>query len=201
MGYRYGPVLVAREEFEPSDLRGKTVAVPGTMTTAFLLLKIFEPDVNHCVIMFDKIVDALLSSEDGIDAGLLIHEGQLTYSGSGLKKIIDFGEWWYEITRLPLPLGGNVARRDLGDKVLSKISTLLKWSIEYALDNRDEALEYALQFARGMDRNLVDRFIEMYVNKFTLDYKGEGHKAVQLLLEMGYEKGIISKKPKIEFVK
>jgi len=167
MGIGYGPILVAKKKFSPSDLKDLTIGVPGTLTSAFLILKIFEPNVKYKVIQFDKIIDAVLNDE--IDAGLLIHEGQLTYSNSGLVKLIDFGEWWYDQTGLPLPLGGNAIKKELGIQLMKKVSRYLYESVKYALENRYEALKYALQFARGMDDNLADKFVGMYGNskKFT----------------------------------
>ncbi|MFN3134748.1 MAG: menaquinone biosynthesis family protein [Candidatus Kryptonium sp.] len=197
MGIGYGPILVAKKKFSPSDLKDLTVGVPGTLTSAFLILKIFEPDVKYKVIPFDKIIDAVLNDE--VDAGLLIHEGQLTYSSSGLVKLIDFGEWWYEQTGLPLPLGGNAVKKELGIQLIKKVSRYLHDSIKYALEHRNEALKYALQFARGMDDNLADKFVGMYVNELTLDYGENGRKAVQLFLDLGFERGLIHKKVKVEF--
>lgn len=197
MGLGYGPIVVAKEEFDPADLKKFTVGVPGTLTSAFFILKIFEPEVKYKVIQFDKIIDAVLNGE--VDAGLLIHEGQLTYSNSGLVKIIDFGEWWYKQTALPLPLGGNAIKRELGGQLIREISKYVYESIKYSIENRNEALKYALKFARGMDDNLADKFIGMYVNELTLDYGEEGRKAVQLFLDMGFEKGLIPKRVKVEF--
>ncbi|MEN3038375.1 MAG: MqnA/MqnD/SBP family protein [Candidatus Kryptonium sp.] len=197
MGIGYGPILVSKEQFELNDLKKLTVGVPGTLTSAFLILKIFEPDVKYKVIQFDKIIDAVLNGE--VSAGLLIHEGQLTYSKSGLVKIIDFGEWWYKETGLPLPLGGNAVRKDLDVQLIKQISKYLYESVKFALENRTQALEYALQFARGMDNKLADRFVGMYVNELTLDYGEVGRKAVQLFLDMGFEKGLIPKRIKVEF--
>ncbi len=197
MGIGYGPIVVAKKEFTPSELKNLTIGVPGTLTSAFLILKIFEPNVNYKVIQFDKIIDSVLNGE--VDAGLLIHEGQLTYSNSGLVKIIDFGKWWFEQTGLPLPLGGNAIKRKLGDKLIKQVAKYLYESIKYALENRNEALEYALKFARGMDDKLADKFVGMYVNELTLDYSEEGRKAVQLFLDMGYERGLIPNKVKVEF--
>ncbi len=198
MGIGYGPILVAKRKFSLSDLKDLTIGVPGTLTSAFLILKIFEPNVKYKVIQFDKIIDAVLNDE--IDAGLLIHEGQLTYSNSGLVKLIDFGEWWYDQTGLPLPLGGNAIKKELGIQLMKKVSRYLYESVKYALENRYEALKYALQFARGMDDNLADKFVGMYVNELTLDYGEDGRKAVQLFLDLGFEKGLIPNKVKVEFV-
>jgi len=197
MGSGYGPILVAKENFDPADLKKFTVGVPGTLTSAFLILKIFEPDLKYKVIQFDKIIEAVVRGE--VDAGLLIHEGQLTYSNFGLKKVLDFGQWWYEKTGLPLPLGGNVVKRDLGEELIKLIAKYLRESIKYAIENKNEALEYALKFARDMDRELASKFVGMYVNELTLDYGETGRKAVELLLDMGFEKGVIPKKVKVEF--
>ncbi len=199
MGVGYGPILVAKKKFEISKLKQMTVGVPGTLTSAFLILKIFEPEVNYKVIQFDKIIDSVMNDE--VDAGLLIHEGQLTYLNFGLEKVFDFGQWWYEKTGLPLPLGGNVVKRELGEDLIKKIARYLHASIRYAMDNRDEALEYALEFARGMDNKLADKFVGMYVNELTLDYGKDGRKAVELLLDTGFEKGVIPKRVKVEFAK
>ena len=198
MGIGYGPILVAKKKFSQSDLKDLTIGVPGTLTSAFLILKIFEPNVKYKVIQFDKIIDAVLNDE--IDAGLLIHEGQLTYSNSGLVKLIDFGEWWYDQTGLPLPLGGNAIKKELGIQLMKKVSRYLYESVKYALENRYEALKYALQFARGMDDNLADKFVGMYVNELTLDYGEDGRKAVQLFLDLGFERVLIPNKVKVEFV-
>jgi 1,4-dihydroxy-6-naphthoate synthase len=198
MGLGYGPILVSKKEFEPRDLKNFLVGVPGTLTSAFLILKIFEPEVKYKVIQFDKIIEAVINDE--VDAGLLIHEGQLTYSNSGLKKIIDFGNWWQRETGLPLPLGGNVVKKELGFELASKISNLLRESVRYAMENRDEALRYALKFARGMDEKLADKFVGMYVNELTLDCGEVGKKAIQLFLDLGYEKGLIPKKIEIELL-
>ncbi|MEJ2109566.1 MAG: ABC transporter substrate-binding protein [Acidobacteriota bacterium] len=198
MGDRYGPMIVAREAMDPESLRGKKIAVPGTMTTAYLILKLFQPDFEAVVIPFDKIMDEV--KKGTVDAGLLIHEGQLTYASEGLHKIVDFGEWWDSQTDgLPLPLGGNVIRRDLGREDISEISRLLKESIQYALDHRDAALEYALQFARDLDPATADRFVGMYVNERTLDYGTDGRRAVQLLFDRSYEAGLIPNPTKVEF--
>lgn len=198
MGLGYGPILVSKKEFEPRDLKNFLVGVPGTLTSAFLILKIFEPEVKYKVIQFDKIIEAVINDE--VDAGLLIHEGQLTYSNSGLKKIIDFGNWWQRETGLPLPLGGNVVKKEIGFELARKISNLLRESVRYAMENRDEALRYALKFARGMDEKLADKFVGMYVNELTLDCGEVGKKAIQLFLDLGYEKGLIPKKIEIELL-
>ena len=191
MGDNYGPIVVARED-GPSSLDGVTVAIPGTLTTAFLALRLFKPDVQYDVMPFDKIQDAV--REGRAEAGLLIHEGQLTYGDEGLKKVVDLGEWWSGRTHgLPLPLGGNVIRRDLGAEMVARVSRILHASIAYALEHRDEALDYALQFGRGLDRKQADRFVGMYVNELTLEYGARGKKAVQLLFDEAHEKGVLDK--------
>ena len=197
MGDRYGPILVARRE-GASTTQGITVAVPGTMTTAFLALRLYDPDVKYTVMNFDRIQDAVREGE--VDAGLLIHEGQLTYESEGLKKIVDLGEWWGERTGgLPLPLGGNVIRRDLGPEMIRDVSRLLHASIAYGLSHRKEALDYALQFGRGLDREKADRFVGMYVNELTLEYGERGRAAVQRLMEEAWNKRLIPKKIDVEF--
>jgi 1,4-dihydroxy-6-naphthoate synthase len=197
MGDRYGPMVIAREPWSQDKLRGKRIAIPGTMTTAYLGLKLFQPDFEPVVIPFDQIMDAV--RDGSVDAGLIIHEGQLTYASQQLHKIVDLGEWWYQITRLPLPLGGNVIRRDLGKEDIREISRLLKESIQYALDHREEALSYAMQFARDLDTETADRFVGMYVNERTLDYGEEGRRAVQLLFDRAYEAKVIPSPIRAEF--
>jgi 1,4-dihydroxy-6-naphthoate synthase len=197
MGDDYGPVVVSRVD-GPSSIKGMTVAVPGTLTTAFLALRIFDPAVEYVVMPFERIQDAVREGE--VAAGLLIHEGQLTYQDEGLRKVVDLGEWWTERTGgLPLPLGGNVIRRDLGRPVIATVSRLLRESIAYALDHRQEALDYALQFGRGLDRAKADRFVGMYVNELTLDYGNRGRAAVARLLDEAWEKRLIPKKVEAEF--
>ncbi len=198
MGDRYGPMIVAKKPFSKEELKTITVAVPGEMTTAYLALRLYLPEVRHEVVPFDQITSAVL--EDRFAAGLIIHEGQLTYAQKGLHKIIDLGEWWYEETGLPLPLGGNVIRRDLGTELMQKISRLIRKSIKYSLDHRDEALKYALQFAGDMDPDLADRFVGMYVNHWTLDYGDAGKQAVRTLLQRGFDEGIIKDPVNVEFL-
>jgi len=198
MGDRYGPMIVSAKPMTPDEAKQKVIAVPGTMTTAFLALRLFAPDVQYKVIPFDKIIDAVKSGE--IEAGLIIHEGQLTYANEGLHKVIDFGEWWYERTGLPLPLGGNVIRRDLGPELMSRVSRILKESIQFALDHRSDALDYALQFARDMDPALADKFVGMYVNDMTLEYSPDCRKAVSLLLDEAYKANQIPHPITVEFV-
>ncbi len=189
MGDDYGPVVVARAD-GPASLQGVTVAVPGKLTTAFLALRMYYPTVQHVLMPFDRIQDAVRNGD--VAAGLLIHEGQLTYQDEGLKKIVDLGEWWAGLTGgLPLPLGGNVIRRDLGPAMVAKVSRLLHASIAYALAHRDEALDYALQFGRGLDRRKADRFVGMYVNELTLDYGERGRTAVRRLFADAAAKQLI----------
>jgi 1,4-dihydroxy-6-naphthoate synthase len=198
VGEGYGPMIVANRDYTIEQIKTKKIAVPGTLTTAYLALKLFAPEIQTEVVPFDQIIPQLL--EGRYEAGLIIHEGQLTYAKSGLNRIVDFGKWWRETTGLPLPLGGNAIKRDLGRELIHDVSTALKDSIQYALDHREEALEYAMQFARDLDRQLASRFISMYVNERTLDYGPEGRQAIVRLLEMGYEQGIIPHKPRVEFV-
>ena len=197
MGDRYGPMVVARDAMSPEELCGKKIAVPGTMTTAYLVLKLFQPDFEAVVVPFDQIMEAV--KHGSVDAGLLIHEGQLTYASHQLHKIMDFGEWWDQHTELPLPLGGNVIRRDLGKDDIAEISRLLKESIQYSLDHRDAALDYAMQYARDLDVETADRFVGMYVNERTLDYGADGRRAVQLLFDRAFEAGLIPKRIQAEF--
>jgi 1,4-dihydroxy-6-naphthoate synthase len=189
MGDRYGPVVVAKPG-GPSSLKGVRVAVPGELTTAFLALRLYEPGVEYVVMPFDEIQEKVHSGE--VAAGLLIHEGQLTYAEEGLKKIVDLGEWWADRTGgLPLPLGGNVIRRDLGPDAIATLSRLLHDSIAYALDHREEAVRYAMQFGRGLDEDHTDRFVGMYVNGLTLDYGDRGRTAVHRLLGDAHAAGLI----------
>jgi len=199
MGDNYGPMVVAKEEFPVNELKNRTIAVPGTLTSAFLALKLFEPDINYIVIPFDQIIDAV--KEGKVDAGLIIHEGQLTYQDEGLKCIVDLGKWWYEKTGdLPLPLGGNVIRKDLGIEAMKEISEILRESIKYSLAHRDEAVEYALKYARGMAKDKADKFIGMYVNDLTVDYGERGKKAIELFLKEAYEKKLVPTLPEITFI-
>src|SRR5256885_3514932 len=198
VGEGYGPMIVANREYSVEQIKTKKIAVPGTLTTAYLVLKLFAPEIETEVVPFDQIIPQILQGR--YDAGLIIHEGQLTYGKSGLKRIVDFGKWWREETGLPLPLGGNAIKRELGSELMHEVSMALKESIQYALDHRDEALEYAMQFARDLDRQLASRFVSMYVNERTLDYGDEGRNAIVRLLDMGYEHGIIPHKAKVEFV-
>jgi 1,4-dihydroxy-6-naphthoate synthase len=198
IGDNYGPIVVSNDELDPSQLSNLTIAVPGTLTSAFLALRIFNPDFKYEVVPFDQIIEAV--NEGRCDAGLLIHEGQLFYHNLGLHKVLDLGEWWHEHTGgLPLPMGGNAIRRDLGEETIQEVSSLLKESIQYSLDNREDALQYALQFARDMDPALADRFVAMWVNDLTLDYGDRGREAVRRLLAEGHERGIIPHQVDVQF--
>jgi 1,4-dihydroxy-6-naphthoate synthase len=198
MGDRYGPRLVAREPKTRSAVRGARVAVPGPLTTAYLALKLFEPDFVAVPTPFDEIEDAVLDAK--VDLGLLIHEGQLTYAERGLHLVADMGEWWYQATGLPLPLGGNVVRKDLGDELVETISRHLRASIAYGLEHRAKALDHAMRYARGLDRGKADQFVGMYVNDWTLDYGARGREAVRRLLERGVDQGVITRPVRVEFV-
>jgi 1,4-dihydroxy-6-naphthoate synthase len=200
MGDRYGPMVVARDAMRVDDLRGKTIAVPGEMTTAFLGLNLLlgRGTFTHQVVMFDQILDRVAAGE--FDAGLIIHEGQLTYANQQLIKIVDLGDWWYGETELPLPLGGNCIRRDLGPDSMEEVTGILRNSIQFSLDHRDEAVQYALEFARDMGADLADRFIGMYVNEWTLDYGETGRRAISELLRRGAEAGLVPPVGNIDFV-
>jgi 1,4-dihydroxy-6-naphthoate synthase len=198
MGAGYGPIVVARDELSVSDLRDVEIAVPGSLTTAFLVLRLCLGNFVSRALPFDQILDEVSSGR--ADAGLLIHEGQLTYQDSGLKKVVDLGEWWLLETGLPLPLGANVARRDVGADTLFDLSDVLRDSIQAGLDNREEAMEYALQFGRGLDTKLADRFVGMYVNELTCDYGEEGRQAVRELLKRAEAIGTYEQPVKVEFV-
>jgi len=198
VGEGYGPMVVAPRALSLDEMKRKTVAVPGTMTTAYLALKLFAPDVQTAVVPFDKIIPRVLAGE--FEAGLIIHEGQLTFASSGLQRILDLGQWWREQTGLPLPLGGNAIKRELGTEVMRQCGSALRQSIKYGLDNRSEALSYAMQFARDLDPEMANRFVGMYVNERTLDYGEDGRAAITKLLEMGHQAGIIPIAPRIEFV-
>jgi 1,4-dihydroxy-6-naphthoate synthase len=199
MGDRYGPMVVARRPLPITELPRVRIAVPGTLTTAFLALRLLLPDgFTYEVLPFDEILNAV--ADGRFDAGLIIHEGQLTFQNQGLHLVVDLGVWWQEKTGLPLPLGGNVVRRDLGPRTMSDISRLLKESIHYSLAHRSEALDYALGYARDMDKSLADRFVGMYVNDWTLDYGPRGREAVRRLLDEGHRAGIIPTPTAVEFV-
>jgi len=199
IGDNYGPIVVANEDLDPAELSKVKIAVPGKLTSAFLALSIHTPDFKYEVVPFDQIIETV--TEGRCDAGLLIHEGQLFYHNLGLHKVLDLGEWWHEHTGgLPLPMGGNVIRRDLGKETITDVSNLLAESIRYSLDNREDALQYAMQFARDMDPALADRFVAMWVNDLTLDYGERGREAVRRLLAEGHERGIIPHAVDVQFV-
>jgi len=198
MGDRYGPRLVARGAMTAADVRGKRIAIPGKLTSAYLALRLFEPDFEPVVTPFDEIEDAVVDGK--VDAGLLIHEGQLTYADRGLHLVVDLGEWWFQQTGLPLPLGGNVIRKDLGEPLIERISRQLRDSIAYGLEHRSAALDHSMKYARGLDRSKADTFVGMYVNDWTLDYGERGRKAVREFLRRGVEQGIIEKPVDVRFV-
>lgn len=197
VGDGYGPMIVAQRAFSPSDIKHKRIAVPGTMTTAYLVLKLFAPGIETEVVPFDQIIPQVLEGKH--EAGLIIHEGQLTYDKSGLHRVVDLGKWWQKVTGLPLPLGGNAIRRSLGPELISQVGSALRESIQYALDHREEALAYAMQFARDLDPQLADKFVGMYVNERTLDIGPDGREAVRRLLDMGHKAGIIPQESVVEF--
>ena len=198
IGDNYGPIVVTKEPREASEIGSMKIAVPGELTSAYLALRIYNKDFQHVVVPFDEIIDAVQKGE--VDAGLLIHEGQLYYKQIGLDKVLDLGEWWHEKTGLPLPMGGNVIRRDLGKDLMREVSKHLHASIVYSLENREDAVQYAMQFARDMQPEMADRFIAMWVNDLTLDYGMRGRKAVKKLLDEGHKAGIIKHKVKVDFV-
>jgi 1,4-dihydroxy-6-naphthoate synthase len=198
MGDRYGPRLVARDPASRTDVKGKRIAIPGPLTSAYLALQLYEPDFVPVFTPFDAIEDAVVDGE--VDMGLLIHEGQLTFAERGLHLVADMGEWWFQETGLPLPLGGNVVRKDLGPELTHKISRHLRDSIAYGLQHRVGALDHAMQYARGLDRSKADTFVGMYVNDWTLDYGDRGRKAVRLFLERGVQAGLVTKPVTVEFV-
>lgn len=198
VGEGYGPMIISTRPYSLDEIRRVCVAVPGTLTTAYLTLKLFAPEIETAVVPFDQIIPEVLAGN--FHAGLIIHEGQLTWSRSGLCKVLDLGEWWREQTRLPLPLGGNAIRRSLGDSVIQVVTRALRDSIQHGLDHRDEALAYAMQFARDLDPNLADKFVGMYVNERTLNYGEDGREAIRRLLEMGHERGVIPHPVHVDFV-
>ncbi len=199
MGDRYGPMVVAKKAYTIDELKNLRIAVPGTLTTAFLSLSLLlGSKFQYEIVPFDEILNAV--EQGKVDAGLIIHEGQLTFQNQGLKLVVDLGVWWYEKTGLPLPLGGNVVRKDLGADIISEASRLIRESIHYGLDNRKEALAYALQYGRDLDTGLADKFVGMYVNDWTVDYGEKGRKAVQLLLTEGHKAGVIPHPVSVEFV-
>ena len=198
VGEGYGPMIVAPRKLSLDQVKKTRIAVPGTLTTAYLTLKLFAPEVETAVVPFDKIIHAVVSGE--YEAGLIIHEGQLTYANDGLVKLLDLGQWWREQTGLPLPLGGNAIRRSLGEEAMLATTNALRDSIQHALDNREAALDYAMQFARDLDPALANRFVGMYVNERTLNYGEDGREAIKKLLEMGHDRGIIPVRANVDFV-
>jgi 5,8-dihydroxy-2-naphthoate synthase len=198
VGEGYGPMIIAPRLLTLDEVKDVKVAVPGKLTTAFLALKLFSPSIETEVVPFDQIIPQVLAGK--YEAGLIIHEGQLTYDKVGLRRILDLGKWWRDMTGLPLPLGGNAIRRELGPELIATVTQALRDSIQYALEHRSAALEYAMQFARDLDSHSADKFVGMYVNERTLDYGPEGREAVRRLLDMGHAAGIIPHKAKVEFV-
>jgi 1,4-dihydroxy-6-naphthoate synthase len=198
VGEGYGPMIVAQRGFTLDEVKQLKVAVPGNLTTAFLALKLFAPTIETEVVPFDQIIPRIL--DGSYEAGLIIHEGQLSYGKAGLQKILDLGKWWRDISGLPLPLGGNAIRRSLGPELLANVTQALRESVQYALDHRDEALAYAMQFARDLDQQTANQFVGMYVNERTLDYGPDGKEAVRRLLDMGFRAGIIPHPARVDFV-
>ena len=198
VGEGYGPMIVSPRAFSENEVKTKRIAVPGTLTTAYLALHLFAPGVETEVVPFDQIIPQVL--EGKYEAGLIIHEGQLTYDKSGLHRIVDLGKWWQKVTGLPLPLGGNAIRRALGPQLMSAVTTALRDSIQYGLDHREEALAYAMQFARDLDTASADKFVGMYVNERTLNYGEDGREAIRKLLDMGFDRGIIPHSANVDFV-
>lgn len=198
IGDKYGPIVVSKEPRKAEEIGDLTIAVPGELTSAYLALRIYNRDFKHIVVPFDQIIEAVQKGE--ADAGLLIHEGQLFYMREGLDKVLDLGEWWHERTGLPLPMGGNAIKRELGEDLMKKVSKHLHRSIVYSMENREDALAYAMQFARDMPAELADRFVAMWVNDLTLDYGERGKEGVRRLLQEGYDAGIIPNKVEVDFV-
>jgi 1,4-dihydroxy-6-naphthoate synthase len=198
VGEGYGPMIVAIRPFTLDSIKDIRIAVPGTLTTAYLALKLFAPEIETAVVPFDRIIPEVQAGN--FEAGLIIHEGQLTYSHSGLHKVLDLGQWWREETGLPLPLGGNAIRRSLGDEAMRIVTQALRDSIQHGLEHRDEALAYAMQFARDLDHDLANKFVGMYVNERTLNYGEDGREAIRRLLTLGHERGIIPHPVKVDFV-
>lgn len=198
VGEGYGPMIVSPRSFTQTEIKDKKIAIPGKLTTAYLALKLFAPQIDVEVVPFDQIIPQILEGKH--EAGLIIHEGQLTYDKSGLHRIIDLGKWWQKVTGLPLPLGGNAIRRSLGAETMASVTQALKDSIQYAIDHREEALSYAMQFARDLDPQLADKFVGMYVNERTLDYGPDGREAVRRLLDMGHKAGIIPQTAQLQWV-
>ena len=197
MGDNYGPVVIAREPLSVDDLKRARIAIPGTMTTANLTLRLCVGDVNTVVVAFDKIMDSVERGD--VDAGLLIHEGQLTYAARGFSKVVDLGEWWKAETGLPLPLGGNAIKKSLGPELIARVAALLRQSIGYGLAHRAPAVSHSMKYARGMENSLTDQFVGMYVNDYTIDYGERGREAVRLLLGRAYDAGIIPSPVELEF--
>jgi len=204
MGDRYGPMLVARQKAAVETFRDRTIAVPGTLTTAYLALRMcLGCDFDHVVVPFDRIIEATAAGQyegQDVHAGLIIHEGQLTYARENLELIADMGQWWHDQTQLPLPLGANAVRKDLGPAAIADVHRLLRESIRYGLDHRQQALDYALRFGRGLDRSMADQFVGMYVNDWTLDFGQTGRRAVAELLSRGHDAGVIPDLVVPEFV-
>jgi len=198
IGDKYGPIVVSKDPRDASEIASMKIAIPGELTSAFLALRLYSQKFEYIVVPFDEIIDAV---KDGkADAGLLIHEGQLFYNQMGLHKVLDLGEWWHEKTGLPLPMGGNVIRRDLGEDLMKRVSKHLHESIVYSMENREDALSYAMQFARDMEPALADRFVAMWVNDLTLDYGSRGREGVRRLMKEGFAAGIIPHEVTIDFV-
>ena len=198
VGEGYGPMIVSSRPFTLDEIKRERIAIPGTLTTAHLTLKLFAPEIETAIVPFDRIIPEVLAGN--YTAGLIIHEGQLTYAQEGLRKIIDLGQWWREQTGLPLPLGGNAIRRSLGAETLSATTNALRDSIQHALDHREEALAYAMQFARDLDPTLANRFVGMYVNDRTLNYGESGKLAIRKFLDMGFDRGIIPHRAQVDFI-
>jgi 1,4-dihydroxy-6-naphthoate synthase len=198
VGDGYGPMLVSTRPFTQDEIKTRKIAIPGKLTTAYLALELFAPGIAVEIVPFDQIIPQILEGKH--EAGLIIHEGQLTYDKSGLHRVIDLGRWWQKVTGLPLPLGGNAIRRSLGAETIASVSQALRESIQYGIDHREEALAYAMQFARDLDTQQADKFVGMYVNERTLDYGDDGREAVRRLLDMGHKAGIIPQMPRVEWV-
>jgi 1,4-dihydroxy-6-naphthoate synthase len=198
IGDKYGPIVVAKEPRSPDEIANMKIAIPGELTSAFLALRLFNSKFEYVVYPFDQIIEAVQKGK--VDAGLLIHEGQLFYKELGLDKVLDLGEWWFEKTGLPMPMGGNAIRRDLGPDLMKRVSRQLHRSIMYSMENREDALQYAMQFARDMAPEVADRFVAMWVNELTLDYGERGKEGVRRLLDEGWKAGIIPHKVEVEFV-
>src|SRR4051812_49227939 len=198
VGEGYGPMIVAPKAYSESGIKRKVIAVPGKLTTAYLALNLFAPGIETEVVPFDQIIPQVL--EGKYEAGLIIHEGQLTYDKAGLHRIVDLGRWWQKVTGLPLPLGGNVIRRELGPPLMSAVTAALRESIQYGLEHREEALAYAMQFARDLDTPSADKFVGMYVNERTLDYGPDGREAVRRLLDMGHKAGVIGPEARVDWI-